>query len=223
MREISPVFKKICTLLACGVLAALSGCWYDSNNSDSTASSSTNVAPSISGVPGASAVVGESYRFVPVVTDANGDQLSFSVVNLPSWASFSSVTGEIYGTPQASDVGSYGGIRVNVSDGRVTSSLAAFSIVVAASSASATGTALLSWQAPTLNEDGTPIVGLVGYKIYYGRDVNAMNVVIPISGADNTHYNFTNLANGTHYFGVVAVTAAGEESRLSGIASKTIS
>jgi len=30
------------------------------------------------------------------------------------------------------------------------------------------GSALLSWNAPSTNEDGTPLTDLAGYKIYYG-------------------------------------------------------
>jgi hypothetical protein len=31
-----------------------------------------------------------------------------------------------------------------------------------------TGTATLSWSAPTTNTDGTPVTTLIGYHIYYG-------------------------------------------------------
>jgi hypothetical protein len=47
-----------------------------------------NRAPSISGAPMTSITVGSAYAFVPVATDADGDRLTFSILNRPAWASF---------------------------------------------------------------------------------------------------------------------------------------
>lgn len=89
-----------------------------------------NQAPVISGTPASAAIVGEVYRFAPNATDADGDNLAFSVTNLPAWASFNASTGELSGTPAVSDVGSYSNIEISVSDGSTSSSLAPFSIAV---------------------------------------------------------------------------------------------
>ncbi|HEX6994426.1 MAG TPA: putative Ig domain-containing protein [Gammaproteobacteria bacterium] len=95
-----------------------------------TAAPPTNRAPTISGTPPTSATVGSAYSFTPSASDADGDTLTFSIANAPSWASFSTSTGRLQGTPGADDVGTYGNIRITVSDGTASASLAAFSITV---------------------------------------------------------------------------------------------
>jgi hypothetical protein len=91
-----------------------------------------NAAPTISGTPSSSVIAGTAYSFVPTASDSNNDPITFSVQSLPVWASFSNVTGELSGTPQAGDIGVHGGIAITVSDGTVSASLPAFSISVVA-------------------------------------------------------------------------------------------
>lgn len=90
----------------------------------------TNAAPTISGIPATSVVAGNNYSFTPTAADADGDALTFSISNAPSWASFSTETGSLSGTPSNGDVGTYAGIRISVSDGVASASLAGFSITV---------------------------------------------------------------------------------------------
>lgn len=95
-----------------------------------------NSAPSISGTPATLATAGQNYSFIAAASDPDGDMLSFSIQNLPSWLTFSAVTGTLSGTPQTIDVGTHSGIIVSVTDGQALTSLPAFSIeVVAANSA----------------------------------------------------------------------------------------
>jgi hypothetical protein len=89
-----------------------------------------NVAPVIQGAPAATVTAGESYVFVPTASDANGDTLTFSISNKPAWASFNTATGRLSGTPIESQVGSYPGISISVSDGALSASLPAFTITV---------------------------------------------------------------------------------------------
>ena len=49
---------------------------------------SANTAPTISGSPATTVTVGNSYAFTPEAVDPDGQVLSFSVDNLPSWAGF---------------------------------------------------------------------------------------------------------------------------------------
>jgi len=100
--------------------------------SANTASSAPSTPPTIAGTPPTSVTVGSSYSFEPSATDSNGDALSFSVANKPSWASFSIATGELSGTPTSADVGTDSGITISVSDGTASAALPAFSITVAA-------------------------------------------------------------------------------------------
>lgn len=90
----------------------------------------SNSAPVISGQPASSVLEGTPYSFLPAVTDADGDPLSFVVTRKPSWASFDNATGRLYGTPGAADVGDFHGINITVSDGQAIDSLGAFSISV---------------------------------------------------------------------------------------------
>jgi hypothetical protein len=75
-------------------------------------------------------VVGDMYSFTPNATDADGDRLTFSIDNKPGWASFDSANGKLSGQPSLGSVGNHGNIRIRVSDGQATTSLAAFSINV---------------------------------------------------------------------------------------------
>jgi hypothetical protein len=82
------------------------------------------------------------------------------------------------------------------------------------------GTAILTWEAPKTNTDGTPITNLAGYTIYYGR--GWFRYTVNISGASTTTYAVQKLASGTWEFSVSAYTASGSRSAPSKIVSKTI-
>lgn len=88
-------------------------------------------APLIGGVPAASVVAGQPYRFQPTSSDPAGKSLTFSIVNRPTWASFSTTTGLLSGTPTSADIGSYPSILISVSNGTSSAALPAFSVVVA--------------------------------------------------------------------------------------------
>jgi len=85
-----------------------------------------------------------------------------------------------------------------------------------------TGSATLSWVAPTENTDGTPLTDLAGYTIRYGTQADAMIHSIAGLSAETTSYEISNLAPGTYYFEVIAYTSVGTESAPSDVASKTI-
>ena len=89
-----------------------------------------NSPPAISGTPGSAIAAGVGYEFQPSASDADGDALSFDATSIPEWASFDSSTGELSGTPDSGDVGTYDGIVITVSDGSESTSLDAFSISV---------------------------------------------------------------------------------------------
>ncbi len=101
-----------------------------SSNAVTPAAPATNTAPVISGSPATTVARGGSYSFTPSAFDADGQLLTFSISTLPGWASFSSSTGALTGTPAATDVGTTSGIVISVSDGTATASLPAFSITV---------------------------------------------------------------------------------------------
>ena len=84
------------------------------------------------------------------------------------------------------------------------------------------GTATLSWEPPRRNRDGTAIVNLAGYFIYYGRSPSNLNVTIKIPDPYVTTYTVDKLGPGTYYFCIVAFTATGIRSSASLTVSKTI-
>ncbi|MDN3389422.1 Ig-like domain-containing protein, partial [Pseudoalteromonas sp. APC 4017] len=89
-----------------------------------------NDAPTISGTPSTTVSEDSPYQFTPSAHDIDGDSLSFTIINKPSWADFNTNTGELSGTPDNSNVGSYANITIGVSDGTASASLAPFTLEV---------------------------------------------------------------------------------------------
>jgi hypothetical protein len=165
-------------------------------------------------------IAGSAYAFRPTASDADADTLAFSISGKPTWAAFSISDGSLTGTPSLAQAGSYPSVVISVSDGEVSKSLAAFGITVSAPASS--GTATLSWTAPTTNTDGSSLNDLGGYRIYHGTSASAMNDVRIVASPATTNYQFTSLAAGTHYFAITAYTTAGIESSQSAVGSKAI-
>lgn len=178
-----------------------------------------NTPPTISGSPATTDTAGRAYSFTPTAADANNNPLTFSIRNLPGWASFSTTTGQLSGTPMASAAGTYSNIVISVSDGTATASLAAFSITVTQTSS---GAATVDWMPPTANTDGSVIANLAGYKIYYGTTSTALNQSVQVTNVGLASYVISNLSSGTWYFGVTAYTTDGTESGLSNLAAKQV-
>ena len=178
-----------------------------------------NHDPVISGSPSTSVEAGRPYSFQPSASDADGNTLSFSVSGKPSWATFSVSNGSLTGTPTTAQAGSYSGIVISVNDGTVSKSMAAFAITVTAPATS--GSATLSWTAPTLNTDGSLLTNLGGYRIYHGTSASSLNDVRTVAVNSNS-YEFTSLPAGTHYFAISAYNTDGAESARSSVGSKAI-
>lgn len=89
-----------------------------------------NEAPTISGTPAATVVAGETYRFVPLASDPDGESLSFTIGNRPPWAAFDAESGKLEGVPPTASAGTYRDVVIAVSDGRATTTLPPFEITV---------------------------------------------------------------------------------------------
>jgi hypothetical protein len=206
-------------------LLILSGC-SGGNQSASTIANpaaatpaSANDAPTISGQPVTALNQNTAYMFLPTASDPNGALLTFAIQNKPSWATFSTTTGELAGTPNSSHVGTYDGIVISVSDGVATTMLPTFSISVTQFS---TGSATLSWLPPTANTNGTPLTNLAGYKIYYGTSSSSLDQSVEVSNPGISIYVIGNLSPATWYFSLVSYNSAHVESPLSQVVSTTI-
>ena len=106
-----------------------------------------------------------------------------------------------------------------MSDGQETVSLASFSISVEAISL---GSATLSWTAPMKNEDGSDLIDLAGFKLYWGTSPGTYPNSVTIDNPTVTTYIVENLAPGTYEFVATSFNTSGVESRYSGAATKVI-
>ena len=178
-----------------------------------------NSPPVISGSPPADVNAGQAYSFTPTVSDPDDSTFSFTVSGLPSWASFNDANGQISGTPQSGDVGTYSGISITVSDGEAEDTLGPFTITVQAISF---GSVTLTWSAPTHNEDGTDLIDLDGYKLYWGTTPGVYPNSVTIDNETVTTYVVDDLAPGTYMFVATSFNTSGVESRYSGMATKVV-
>lgn len=181
---------------------------------------SLNQPPTITGSPGSNVLEGQFFEFLPSASDPDGDRLEFSIARKPAWAQFDRSSGRLWGTPDATDVGSFTNIGISVSDGQATAALRAFDISV---NQVAAGTATLSWEPPTENADGTPLTDLAGYRIYYGRNQANLTQVVVVNNPGLTRYVIENLTPARWHFEMTSVNADGAESQRTEATSKTIS
>lgn len=87
--------------------------------------------------------------------------------------------------------------------------------------------ATIRWTAPTQNTDGTALTDLAGFKIYFSTnqatlDMATANSPFVVNSPTTTSTVIGPLTAGTWYFGAKAVNAAGADSTMSNVASKTI-
>ena len=205
--------SRILVLMVIGT--QISGCLDSGAKTEPNANLAPNITnhtPGISGSPATVVAVDESYSFTPSATDDDSDTLSFAIQNMPIWAQFDEMTGTLAGTPDSSRVGVYTGIEISVSDGNATARLPVFSIEV---TQSAGGSVTLTWVAPVDNEDGSTLVNLAGYNIYYGNAPSAYTQSIRLDNPSLTRYVVQNLTPNTYYFVATAINSQGIESSFS--------
>ena len=92
----------------------------------------------------------------------------------------------------------------------------------APSSGTGSGTALVSWYPPTERTDGSPLLDLAGYRVYFGEDPDRERYIIEITNPGQTSQFIDNLGEGTWYFSVTAYDREGFESAKTAPARKTI-
>ena len=181
----------------------------------------TNRPPVVSGTPATSITAGRAYSFRPSGSDPEGRTLTWSISNRPSWASFSSSTGALTGTPSASNVGTFSNIVISASDGANRTSLPAFNVAVTAAGSNS-GSASLSWTPPTTNTNGTQLSNLAGYRIYYGTSPTNLSRTVQLSNAGLTRYVISDLSPATYYFSIRAYNSSGTESSGSNLVTKVV-
>jgi hypothetical protein len=181
----------------------------------------SNRAPVLSGTPATSVVAGSAYSFRPTGSDPEGRALTWSISNRPAWASFSTTSGALTGTPTSSNVATYSNIVISASDATNRTSLRAFNIAVN-SPGTGSGSATLSWTPPTRNTNGTTLTNLAGYRVYYGTSPSALTRTVTLNNAGLTRYVVGDLSAATWYFSIRAYTSNGSESANSNTVSKVV-
>lgn len=166
--------------------------------------------------PPDTAVVGEPYEFVPVVSNAIVPNLQFSYINRPSWSGSYRGSGAIMGTP--TEPGVYANVQIQAWDGVHFGVSAPFTITVA----SAAGSVNLRWVKPAVNTDGSPLTNLAGYIIHYGTSAANLDAQLFVKSADSTTAEIGNLSAGNWYFRIAAVTDANVQGPFSTILKDAI-
>ena len=221
--NVSPFADRF--IAACAIALLCSGCFKDKveigedPTGENPPPTQQNRAPTISGTPPSTLVVGQSYNFQPSASDPDGDALTFAVQNRPTWASFNASNGRLSGTPGAGDAGQFIDVRISVSDGRAQAALNPFSITV---NQIALGNVTLSWSPPTTNADGTAITDLAGYRIYYGTSAGSLDEMVVIGSSGTTRWVVDNLSPATWYFSMTSYNTAGIESARTTVVSRSV-
>lgn len=197
-----------------------------SSSSGGTSSGGTTTGTKllITGTPPATANVGTAYSFQPTTAVPSGQTATFKVYNKPSWASFSSSTGRLYGTPTAANVGTYRWVQIEAVAGTSTSWLPSYTLTVSGSTGttSSTGSATISWTPPTQNTNGSTLTNLAGYRIYYGTSQTNLSNVVNITNPGLVTYVLSNLSTTTYYFAMTSVNSSGTESPRSNVVSHLV-
>lgn len=207
-------FKRILVMLcATSALVACGG-----GEEEGPQKTSLNSPPTVSGVPDDCVGLNNYYEFIADGLDADNDSLKYSIINQPSWTSFNIRSGKLSGTTNINNVGLYDNIQISVTDGIETASLDPFAIEVLVGN----GQTMLTWTPPITHEDGTTLIDLAGYKIYYGKSAYNFPNKIEINNPGQANYLVENLCPTTYFFAVTAITASSVESGFSAVEAKLI-
>ena len=161
-----------------------------------------NNAPTIMGRPETSINEDTSYYFTPRVNDIDGDTLSYSIINKPSWGSFNNRTGTLSGTPRNIDVGVTTGIIISVNDGTVDVALPAFDIMVLNTNDAPIAVA----DVVSMNEDTNVTIILQGNDVDTGAVLTYHIVDYPANGSVIITENSATYVPEADYFGTDGFT-----------------
>jgi hypothetical protein len=205
----------------------LVACFVASCSSGGESGASSNVAPrpsgnnppTIVGSPATLVTQGRSYAFSPIASDSDGDTLTFSISNQPTWAGFDSGTGSLAGTPEAIHVGTTQGVTISVSDGNASANLAPFDLAVQQIQL---GSATVTWDIPSTNADGSPLTDHAGFNAHYGKVSRTYTAVAMINDAAANSVLIDDLEAETWFFSVTALDQTKNESPYSTEVSKVV-
>jgi hypothetical protein len=197
----------------------------DADGDSATATVSLTINP-VNDVPvaaadGASIAQGGSAD-IPVLDNDTGlgDGIGSVSVTQPSNGSATVGTDNVVTyTPDSAFHGSES-FSYTVSDANGDSAVASIAVTVECTSC---GQAVLSWDRPTTNTDGSELTDLTAYNVYYGTAPDDLANQVRIDDPTATGYTVDGLSGGwTYYFEVTAENAGGAESSPSNQVSKAI-
>ena len=114
----------------------LSGCLMEEPvEHDAPSPTGSNSPPQLLGNAPRVVKVGVLYSFLPQATDPDGDALTFSINNKPTWLGFDSNIGYLSGVPSLGNEGTYSDIEITATDGNMSTMLPPFSITVESNTA----------------------------------------------------------------------------------------
>lgn len=206
-RNGDPAGSKAATAVTAASITATVGP-LNASNIDTSAKPAANQPPEISGSAPPGAIVGQFWTYQPSISDPDGDRLTVSATNLPSWLTLDNDTGRLSGTPQEGDIRTWTDIGLTVTDGSANATLRVFSLTVMDENA-ALGSVTLSWLPPTQNVDGSPIDSLAGYRLLYGQTPRDYTEAVVIDNPGITTYMLEGLTAGDWYFAVQTVDGDG--------------
>ena len=106
--------------------------------------------------------------------------------------------------------------EVTITDNRGREDTDSVIITVLPENQSEQHSALLSWTAPTENEDGSLLTDLAGYRIYYGQSETNLDALILVNESLTTSYDINDLeSEHSYFFCVAAYNTTGSESQCS--------
>ncbi len=209
MKKIIPILIYSC-LSGCITVTNTENATSEVNNGNIDQSESSdmngNSAPIISGTPTRFVEAGSYYSFLPVASDTDGDSLSFSISNKPSWASFNTQTGELFGTTNAPT--DHNNINISVSDGSKISTLDSFTIEVTQQQKF---NVQISWEKPLLNTNGSMLNNISSYKIMYGSSAENKDKTVYFDG-NAIVGTIEDLSPGNYYLSMTTITKNALES-----------
>jgi len=85
------------------------------------------------------------------------------------------------------------------------------------------GSAVVTWQTPTTNTDGSTLTNLAGFKVLYGTSSSSLTNSTTVDDITARSATISSLSAGTWYFAVRAFNTKNVESSNSNVASKVVS
>lgn len=141
------MFENICSLMGRSIKRSMP--WWYVLSLLIPFQALANIAPVITSTPDTTIIEDNPYTYTITATDEDGDALTYSVIELPSFLAYNSSTQTLSGTPNNSNVGSFP-VQVQVNDG-VDTATQQFTLTV--TNANDTPVVVTNIANQTINED----------------------------------------------------------------------